>query len=439
MSGLIDEEIRLTADRSGRLVEQRPSRRGTPDPTAFDRWLLGAMVKVVGQPRVRFLLWNGEAVHDPGLSAVGALTFPNRMTLLKICRSPETTFADGYVDGSITMDGDPIDILVELASSNRRAMPHDSMRRRLINLVNRPRGTSKRKAKENIHNHYDLGNEFYSKWLDDEMSYTCAYFPEPTTTLEQAQLAKMDHICRKLQLKEGQHVIETGCGWGSLARYMARNYGVLVTAYNISHEQIVYANECTRAEGLENRVTFIEDDYRNATGDFDAFVSVGMLEHVGLKNFPVLGHMIDRTLKEGGRGLVHSIGRSWSESLNPWIERNIFPGGSVPSLAEMMGVFEPNGFSVLDVENLRLHYARTCREWWLRFETVADETAAEFDENFVRAWRMYLVGSSAAFLNGSLQLFQVLFARANDNTVPLTRDYMYQTPLVGGSADSMTG
>ena len=364
---------------------------------------------------------------------------PNRATLLRTCKSPEITFADSYADGSLTMEGDPISILVELASANRRAMPRDSMRRRLINLVNRPRGTSKRKAMENIHSHYDLGNEFYSRWLDDEMSYTCAYFPEPGATLEQAQLAKMEHVCRKLDLKEGQRVLETGCGWGSLARYMARHYGVEVIAYNISHEQIAYANERTRSEGLKDRVTFVEDDYRNASGSFDAFVSIGMLEHVGLKNFPVLGHTIDRTLKEGGRGLVHSIGRSWSESVNPWIERNIFPGSSVPSLAQMMNVFEPDGFSVLDVENLRLHYARTCREWWLRFETVADEIGTEFDEDFVRSWRLYLVGSSAAFLMGNLQLFQVLFARANDNTVPLTRDYMYRTPAVGGSAGSMTG
>ena len=438
MSGVTNEDILLTADRSGRLVEQRSSQRKASDPTDFDRWLLGTMVRVVGHPKVRFVLWDGVAVYDPGLSAVGSLTFPSRATLLRICKSPETTFAEGYVDGSIVMDGDPIDILVELASANRRAMPHNSIRRRLINLVNRPRGTSKRKAKENIHSHYDLGNGFYSKWLDDEMSYTCAYFPEPTATLEQAQLAKMDHVCRKLNLKEGQRVLETGCGWGSLARHMARNYGVVVTAYNISHEQIVFANERTRAEGLEDRITYVEDDYRNASGDFDAFVSIGMLEHVGLKNFPVLGHTIDRTLKDGGLGLVHSIGRSWSESVNPWIERNIFPGSSVPSLAEMMGVFEPDGFSVLDVENLRLHYARTCREWWSRFETVADETAAEFDENFVRAWRMYLVGSSAAFQIGSLQLFQILFARADDNTVPLTRDYMYRTRVVGDSADSLT-
>ncbi len=439
MSRVIDEEIRLRADRSGRLVEQRRSRPKVSAPREFDRWLLRAMMRVVGRPNVRFSLWDGEAVHDPGLSAVGALTIPNRATLLRICKSPEITFADSYVDGSLTMEGDPIGILVEIASANRRAMPRDSLRRRLINLVNRPRGTSKQKAKENIHSHYDLGNEFYSRWLDDEMSYTCAYFPEPGATLEQAQLAKMDHVCRKLELKEGQRVLETGCGWGSLARHMARHYGVEVTAYNISHEQIVYANERTRSEGLEDRIRFVEDDYRNASGSFDAFVSIGMLEHVGIKNFPVLGHTIDRTLKEGGRGLVHSIGRSWSESVNPWIERNIFPGGSVPSLAQMMNVFEPDGFSVLDVENLRLHYARTCREWWLRFETVADEIAAEFDEDFVRSWRLYLVGSSAAFLMGNLQLFQVLFARANDNTVPLTRDHMYRTRAVGGSTDSMTG
>ena len=238
MSRVIDEEIHLSADRSGQLVERRRSRLKVSAPTRFDRCVVCGMMRVIGQPNVRFALWDGVAVHDPGSAAVGALTIPNRATLLRICKSPEIAFADSYVDGSLTMEGDPIGILVELASSNRRAMPRDSMRRRLINLVNRPRGTSKQMAKENIHSHYDLGNEFYSRWLDDEMSYTCAYFPEPDATLEQAQLAKMEHVCRKLELKEGQRVLETGCGWGSLARYMARHYGVEVIAYNISHAQI---------------------------------------------------------------------------------------------------------------------------------------------------------------------------------------------------------
>lgn len=420
MNDTMNEEIRLATDSSGRLVEGKAS-----DPTAFDRRFLNTLGRMVGRPHVRLLLWNGESGYEPEGKAVGSVLIPDRRTLLKLIASPENTFADSYVDGALTIEGDPVELLLELSRANREAMPRNSIRRRIINAVRRPASTSLRKARHNIHQHYDLGNQFYAKWLDREMVYTCAYYPTPDATLEEAQLAKMDHVCRKLELKPGQTVIETGCGWGSLARHMARYFDVKVTAYNISHEQIAYATERTRAEGLADRVTFVEDDYRNASGTFDAFVSVGMLEHVGRKNYPALGHTIERTLKEGGRGLIHSIGRSWSEPVNAWIERNIFPGGAVPSLAEMMRVFEPDGFSVLDVENLRLHYARTCQEWLDRFEAVADEVADDFDEKFVRAWRVYLAGSTAAFLIGNLQLFQVVFARAADNSVPMTRAYMY--------------
>jgi cyclopropane-fatty-acyl-phospholipid synthase len=434
MSDTMDKEIRLTTDGSGRLVEGKANQ-----PNAFDRWLVRSVGRLVGAPRVRFLLWNGEAAYEPDSAAIGTLRFGSRATLLKICTSPENVFAESYVDGSIVLEGDPVEVLMELSASNRLAMPRDSLRRRIIHLLRPPASTSLRKAKQNIHSHYDLGNDFYARWLDSEMVYTCAYYPRADATLEQAQIAKMDHVCRKLELKPGQSVIETGCGWGSLARHMARHYGVNVTAYNISHEQIVYANERTRAEGLDDRVTFVEDDYRNATGEYDAFVSIGMLEHVGLNNFPALGATIDRTMKEGGRGLIHSIGRSWSEPVNAWIERNIFPGGAVPSLREMMDVFEPAGMSVLDVENLRLHYAQTCREWLDRFESMADAAADQFGEDFVRAWRLYLAGSSAAFLIGNLQLFQVVIARADDNTVPLTREYMYPGAYADDEATSRFG
>src|SRR5262249_41376116 len=155
----------------------------------------------------------------------------------------------------------------------------------------------------------DLGNDFYRLWLDREMVYTCAYFPTPDATLEQAQIAKMDLVCRKLHLEAGDRVIEAGCGWGALALFMARHYGVSVRAFNISSDQIAYARIRARDEGLADRVEFIEDDYRNVRGECDAFVSVGMLEHVGLRDFPTLGGVIDRSLTENGRGLLHFIGR----------------------------------------------------------------------------------------------------------------------------------
>jgi cyclopropane-fatty-acyl-phospholipid synthase len=278
-------------------------------------------------------------------------------------------------------------------------------------------------ARNNVHHHYDLGNDFYRLWLDREMVYTCAYFPTPASSLEEAQTAKLDRVCRKLQLRPGERVVEAGCGWGALALFMARQYGVNVQAFNVSTEQIAYARRRAAEEGLADRVQFVEDDYRNARGRYDVFVSVGMLEHVGLAEYTTLGRMIDRSLTEHGRGLLHFIGRNQAMPLNAWIRKRIFPGAYTPTLAEVFDrVIEPQDLSVLDVENLRLHYAKTLEHWSDRFEANAGQVASMFDETFVRAWRLYLSGSQAAFASGCMQLFQVLFARGRSNEIPWTRE-----------------
>jgi cyclopropane-fatty-acyl-phospholipid synthase len=173
-------------------------------------------------------------------------------------------------------------------------------------------------------------------------------------------------------------------------------------------------------------VEFIEDDYRNISGEFDAFVSVGMLEHVGVENFRELGTVIDRSLNNTGRGLIHSIGRDQPGLMNAWIEKRIFPGACPPSLSQMTDIFEPSRFSILDVENLRLHYARTLEHWLARYDAVADRVAEMFDHTFVRAWRLYLAGSIAAFAAGELQLYQVAFTRQGNNDIPWTRQHLYR-------------
>jgi cyclopropane-fatty-acyl-phospholipid synthase len=172
-------------------------------------------------------------------------------------------------------------------------------------------------------------------------------------------------------------------------------------------------------------VEFIEDDYRNITGSYDAFVSVGMLEHVGTACYPVLGKVIDNCLREHGRGMVHSIGQTEPEAMNPWANRYIFPGGYIPTLQEMMTVFVSRGFSILDVENLRLHYAKTLSHWLQRFDEHEKEITEMYDENFVRSWRLYLGGAMANFLDGDTDLLQVVFTRPNNNAIPTTRAHLY--------------
>ncbi|MCK4709094.1 MAG: class I SAM-dependent methyltransferase, partial [Gammaproteobacteria bacterium] len=286
------------------------------------------------------------------------------------------------------------------------------------------------KAKENIYHHYDIGNDFYKLWLDKEqMQYSCAYFPHDDMSLEEAQVAKLHHICRKLKLKPGDTVVESGCGWGGLSRFMARNYGVKVTAYNISKEQVKYARQCAVDEGLDDQINYVLDDYRNIKGQFDVFVSVGMLEHVAKSDYKEFGDVIKRCLKPEGRGLMHSIGRVISGPMNAWIERRIFPGACPPTLSEMMGIFEPNQLATNDVENFRLHYARTLAMWGERFEQHKEEITEMMDEEFVRAWGLYLYGSLAAFNVGELQLFQVVFSHTEDNSIPWSRHHLYDTDI----------
>ena len=257
------------------------------------------------------------------------------------------------------------------------------------------------------------------------MVYSGAYFAGPEMTLEDAQRAKLDYVCRKLRLRPGETAVEIGGGWGALALLMARDYGVTVKSFNISRQQLDFARQRAKAEGLASRVEFIEDDYRNIAGRFDALASLGMLEHVGAAHYREFGRVADRCLSPAGRGLIQSIGQDRPSPVSPWIERRIFPGGHPPTLGEMMEIFEPPGFSLLDVENLRLHYAETLRHWLRRFEAAADQVAAMFDRRFVRIWRLYLAGSCAAFTTGGLQLFQVLFARSGVNEVPRTRTALY--------------
>jgi cyclopropane-fatty-acyl-phospholipid synthase len=380
--------------------------------TQLDRWVLERIRQTVATAAIRFALWDGFELPCAA-QPIATIVFRNRQALFSWIWDPDLNFGEAYMFGAVEIRGD----LRGLLEAIYQALGNKP---RAWWLWQRSNGT--RRSRENVHQHYDLGNDFFRLWLDRQMVYTCAYFPTRDCSLEDAQIAKMDLVCRKLALKPGDRVVEAGCGWGSLALFMAKNYGVSVKALNISSEQIAYARARARDEGLDGRVEFIEDDYRNVGARCDVFVSVGMLEHVGLADLPTLGQAIARCLDDRGRCLLHFIGRNQTATLNPWIRKRIFPGAYPPTLREVFEhVLEPHSFSVLDVENLRLHYAKTLEHWRRRFEDVADQVRTMFDEPFVRAWRLYLAGSEAAFLTGSMQLFQVVLAPGTSNAIAWTR------------------
>jgi cyclopropane-fatty-acyl-phospholipid synthase len=384
----------------------------------------------IGNPRITIRLWNGDEFPVTDGRPVACMEFRERRAIFELLRSPSLGFGECYTEGLIEIHGDMLAFANEITRAITDKNDSGYSGPKIRSLLYAMRVNSLDRSRNNVRHHYDLGNDFYKLWLDERMVYTCAYYDTPAATLAEAQVAKLEHVCRKLKLQAGQKVIEAGCGWGALAIHMAEHYGVDVIAYNNSKEQVAFARERAAAKNLEGRVTFVEDDYRKVDQRCDVFVSVGMLEHVGLANFRTLGALIKRSLKPEGFGLVHSIGRSFPNRTDPWIVKHIFPGGHIPSLSEMMRVFEPYKFSILDVENLRPHYARTCENWLQNFEAVADKVADMYDDEFVRMWRLYLAGSSAGFQSGTLQLYQVVFTPRGNNKVPWTREYQY--PEISG-------
>jgi cyclopropane-fatty-acyl-phospholipid synthase len=393
---------------------------------SIEQWLLRKVYESAGRPPIRLILKGGGEVSPSDALPVANVTLSDRGTLMRLILDPEMGFGEAYMQGRLEVEGD----LVALLEAAYQSLSESGRRRWFSRLLSRwkalTQSNSLRASRKNIHHHYDLNTDFYRLWLDPELVYTCAYFPTASATLEEAQAAKLDYVCRKLQLQPGERVVEAGCGWGALALHMASRYGVTVRAFNISHEQILFARRRAKELGLNRRVEFIEDDYRNISGECDAFVSVGMLEHVGREHYKEVGSVIHRSLTKSGRGLIHFIGRNRPQPLSAWTRKRIFPGAYMPSVREAMEVLEPWDFSVLDIENLRPHYAKTLENWLERFEKSAERVSEMFGPEFVRAWRLYLAGSVAGFRVGTLQLFQVVFARRAWRQIPETRAHLYR-------------
>jgi cyclopropane-fatty-acyl-phospholipid synthase len=393
----------------------------------IDRWLAAHLQRLITPAAVRLELWDGTSPYRGPVPPIGSVVVHDRRTLLGLALHPDLQFGESYMAGRLDVRG-PLEPVVEALT--RLSQPtRVSWRDRLAVTPN-----TLSAARRNVHSHYDLGNDFYQLWLDRDLVYTCAYYADERMSLDEAQVAKLDLVCRKLRLRSGERVVETGCGWGALALHMARHYGVHVRAFNVSCEQLSFARERAARDGLADRVEFIDDDYRNVSGQYDAFVSVGMLEHVGRHHLKTLAEILRRTIRpDGGRGLLHFIGRDVPHPLNAWIRRRIFPGGYAPTIAEVAaGTLGPAGMSIIDIENLRLHYARTLADWSERFAHVRDRVRQKYGEGFERAWELYLAGSQAAFATGWMQLFQVLFVPRASAPPSWTRADLYDAPRTTG-------
>ena len=281
-----------------------------------------------------------------------------------------------------------------------------------------------RRSAKNVEHHYDLSGKLYEMFLDPDRQYSCGYFENPNVSLAEAQLAKKRHLAAKLQVKQGEKLLDIGCGWGGLGLYFARVLGANVTGVTLSHEQHGIANQRAKDMGLQDKAKFSLLDYRKLDDAFDKIVSVGMFEHVGIGHYKEYFDHVKRLLKPDGRFVLHSIGRSGEPgATNPWIAKYIVPGGYIPALSEVIPVIEKSGLIITDIEILRLHYAETLKAWREAFLAHWDEAKALYDERFCRMWEFYLAASESAFRWQGMMVFQIQLAHKQD-AVPLTRDYI---------------
>ena len=379
--------------------------------------------------------------HDGHASVVGkpeegfpdiAISFADAKAPRDIIIDPRLGAAETFMDGRLRMERGDVMQLVQLIRANQAWDKGGTLRRPLlfrrvkeglsfaVNSFNRAAS-----SKRNVAHHYDIGNDLYRLMLDSEhMQYSCAYWPREGMTLEEAQEAKLAHIAAKLALKPGQRVLDIGCGWGGMAIYLARHAKVEVLGVTLSEEQLALARERADAAGVADRVSFALKDYRELGDRFDRIVSVGMFEHVGRPQFETFFRTCANLLADDGVMLLHTIGRMGKPGhTDAFTDKYIFPGGYIPALSETIAASEKVRMIPTDIETLRLHYAKTLREWYARCMANRDAIVAMYDERFFRMWTFYLSGATAAFENGSMCNYQIQYARSR-HALPITRDYI---------------
>jgi cyclopropane-fatty-acyl-phospholipid synthase len=341
----------------------------------------------------------------------------------------ELAAGEAYMDGTMRFeDGSTLRDFLTLFSINRLSLGSYPIQKvlRAIKMRFRKRQQSNRKgqAQQNVAHHYDLGNEFYKLFLDDNMLYSCAYFREPGESLEQAQRNKLRLLASKLELKPGMKVLDIGCGWGDLALYLAALEDVEVLGVTLSKEQQVLASERARNAGLAGRVRFELKDYRDVEGQFDRIVSVGMFEHVGVHHYDEFFKKLNALMPDDGLTVLHSIGHMSPPGMaSAWLRKYIFPGAYSPALSEVFAVVEQNSLWVTDLEFLRIHYAKTLAHWTERFERNRDKVVALYDDRFARMWEFYLISAEMMFRTGSQLVFHMQLSRSRD-AAPIVRDYI---------------
>lgn len=372
--------------------------------------------------------WDGETVRYGDGDPHFKLIFRDVIPKGELIQDPSIAFGEAFMDGIIDVEGDLKEVVASMYRSQESFLGNGKIYAHLLKKIS---NTAKR-SKENVAFHYDIGNDFYKLWLDETMTYSCGYFKNPDDSLKTAQQNKVAHILKKLNLQKGQTLLDIGCGWGELIIAAAKRYGVKATGITLSEEQYERVKERRVEEQLEDLIDVKLMDYRELKNQkFDRVVSVGMLEHVGQEHLPEYFQKVDELLEMGGLSVLHSITSQKEGATNSWIDKYIFPGGYIPSVSELVNHITSNKFFLTDLESLRRHYEKTLDHWAENFENVLDEVKKTKDERFIRMWRLYLHACSASFQTGNIDLSQFIFTKGTNDSIPLTREYMYNEEKCG--------
>lgn len=365
------------------------------------------------------LNYVSETLHIGKGEPAFTVTIKEEIPKKDLIASTSLALGEAYMKGNIEVDKDLYEVINLLLSN----IDSFSMKKSLVRKIIYTR-TSKKNQEKEVTSHYDIGNDFYSLWLDETMSYSCAYFKNSNDTLYDAQVNKVDHILEKLHLKKEMSLLDIGCGFGFLLKRAAKKYGVKGLGITLSKEQYNKFSKDIKREGLEGLVTVKLMDYRELQKSnllFDRVVSVGMLEHVGRDNYPLFIQNVNEVLKDSGLFLLHFISELKESPGDPWIKKYIFPGGVIPSLREVISVMGNNNMYTIDVESLRRHYNKTLLCWRDNFLKEKDKIIEMQGIEFTRMWDVYLSSCAAAFNNGVVDLHQVLMSKGINNDIPLNR------------------